>query len=1037
MVADFVPGNIVQIELKDFLTYDHVIFKCHPNLNLICGPNGSGKSSLVCAIVLGLAGRPEMLGRAKDIKSFVKAGKLNGEVHITLQQQRGTTKISRYFNNKSNTTTFMQDNCKVTKGVITDLVAGLNIKLDNLCQVLPQEKVGHFSQLSMKERLKETEFIIGGEELVKLHADVVDQLKNTSNLDGELVTKRSKLSNLKEQNHLLENQVEFFRQSEQMKLEHAAMKLAYNDTLYQESNESLVQLQADEQIVSTELAGVRNRTAAYQTQTNKLKEAVESATDIAAKHSVQLSDFLKKMRKSLDKIDLFEEKITDALSNIKNIHDKDKEAIAQIQQDTQTIANLKIQLERHLEQTPQLQSQQQALHSEADALVEQSMVLDDKSLEIQSRISILTNKSSQIRRNKQNDELELRKCDQIKDRRLDLIRRQNADVIVAYNYIQKNAHNFRGTVLGPILLEMSVEPKYATPVESLLGRNLLIFLCDEPSDYELLLKEFTDRLGLKVDVKIVSTNQPSPNDTQFAQYGFDLLLSSVVTCPLLVSQYLKNDFDFHKIPLKSDGQLANYDRCRAMYPRFILSNQCHMTQRSKYGNNALSTKSFTMNNPRYLVDVVDTQKMQELEQNIKDHNLELEQLMREHREVENENKQQSVLINKLNDKKRATDQELRSVHQKLKLGDNLRLNINIKNDEIDVLQNRAPIEPQIAKEEQDINKLHIDKAVELVRESQLLSKLKEMTTNACKSQIVLNHSELEMTQFRDQHQDETNALNRLQGSVRQMKLKIEEIRDETFKFKEKRDKALSKASTEVKACLESSEYPDIPLVQLQVQIVQIEKRLQGILNNGMAQDVLQYEERQKEITRLEREIEKMLGQIERGQTATIEMKQDLIGRITNMVSSVAIKFKAAMLEIDCHGDIKLDKTENPEDLESWGIDILVKFRKQEKLQSLSAFRQSGGEKSVSTMLYLMSLSADKMGFRVVDEINQGMDPRNERLVHQLIVKSACHQVEGSTQYFMITPKLLTNLEYDAQMAVHYIYTGDWIPEDGINFNNYL
>ena len=41
----------------------------------------------------------------------------------------------------------------------------------------------------------------------------------------------------------------------------------------------------------------------------------------------------------------------------------------------------------------------------------------------------------------------------------------------------------------------------------------------------------------------------------------------------------------------------------------------------------------------------------------------------------------------------------------------------------------------------------------------------------------------------------------------------------------------------------------------------------------------------------------------------------------------------------------------------YGIEILVKFRAEEALTVLTPHHQSGGERSVATMLYLMSLQA--------------------------------------------------------------------------------
>ena len=65
-------------------------------------------------------------------------------------------------------------------------------------------------------------------------------------------------------------------------------------------------------------------------------------------------------------------------------------------------------------------------------------------------------------------------------------------------------------------------------------------------------------------------------------------------------------------------------------------------------------------------------------------------------------------------------------------------------------------------------------------------------------------------------------------------------------------------------------------------------------------------------------------------------------------------------------------------------------------------------------------------FRVVDEINQGMDPRNERMVHERMVDIACQ--ERTSQYFLVTPKLLSGLKFHPKMKVHVINSGEHIPD---------
>ena len=108
----------------------------------------------------------------------------------------------------------------------------------------------------------------------------------------------------------------------------------------------------------------------------------------------------------------------------------------------------------------------------------------------------------------------------------------------------------------------------------------------------------------------------------------------------------------------------------------------------------------------------------------------------------------------------------------------------------------------------------------------------------------------------------------------------------------------------------------------------------------------------------------------------------------------------------------------------------------------------------------MSLqSLTRSPFRVVDEINQGMDPRNERLVHKRMVNIACGNSDadgdeftaqgidddaeidgqspdgqqgkssGGSQYFLITPKLLNGLEYARGMRVLCIASGEYMPQE--------
>lgn len=62
-------------------------------------------------------------------------------------------------------------------------------------------------------------------------------------------------------------------------------------------------------------------------------------------------------------------------------------------------------------------------------------------------------------------------------------------------------------------------------------------------------------------------------------------------------------------------------------------------------------------------------------------------------------------------------------------------------------------------------------------------------------------------------------------------------------------------------------------------------------------------------------------------------------------------------------------------------------------------------------------------------LDQGMDARAERAVHNSLVEVTCK--EDSSQYFLITPKLLPDLRYDERMKILCVNNGEWLPEEKV------
>lgn len=187
----------------------------------------------------------------------------------------------------------------------------------------------------------------------------------------------------------------------------------------------------------------------------------------------------------------------------------------------------------------------------------------------------------------------------------------------------------------------------------------------------------------------------------------------------------------------------------------------------------------------------------------------------------------------------------------------------------------------------------------------------------------------------------------------------------------------------------------------------------------------QFDERKKAIERLQSKIATNTSKLEGLEARITEVRSEWEPQLDALIEEISAAFAHNFDRIGCAGEVGVHKDV---DFDLWSIEIRVKFRENETLQLLDQHRQSGGERSVSTIFYLMALqSLARSPFRVVDEINQGMDPRNERMVHERMVEIACK--EHTSQYFLITPKLLTNLKYDRRMKVLCIASGEYMPSD--------
>ena len=217
---------------------------------------------------------------------------------------------------------------------------------------------------------------------------------------------------------------------------------------------------------------------------------------------------------------------------------------------------------------------------------------------------------------------------------------------------------------------------------------------------------------------------------------------------------------------------------------------------------------------------------------------------------------------------------------------------------------------------------------------------------------------------------------------------------------------------------------DLPILQESIRMIEDEADAIMCPNEAVLED---YRARQRQAEEIEAGL---VGQERSLGTAVAEidaLRAKWTPKLRRLVDTINENFKRNFAAIGCAGEVRLREDPIGDRVDLWKLEIWVKFRAATDMHILDAHRQSGGERSVSTMLYLISLQElTRAPFRVVDEINQGMDPVNERKIFKRMTDAASK--DSTPQTFLLTPKLLNNLKYTEDCTVLCIFNGPWIAD---------
>lgn len=1026
----FTKGAIVRIHLKDFMTYNEVEFIPGPNLNLILGPNGTGKSTIVSAICLGMAGKPSTIARASNLAGYVRHGANKATISIELHNPDGQNFfVAREITSENKSTWKFQDKA-VSSAQIEQIIHKLHIQVDNLCQFLPQEQVQNFSRMKDKQLLIGTMKAVGKPEL----EEQFEELTNMQSALGSESLNQGKdeleLKKLQEENERWESDVKSFKEREKLKNNVKTMEKKKVWLTYKEEARHFIELQEQ----AKEISGRYDRAAAhFQPLEKQIAEKEKTLQNTEHALRLQREKFNQKMgslNQEFFRVDAYKQKMETYAAELQTQRLAERKRIENENNFRQQISNLENEMEELNEQE----------HSVGDRLREVDFKLKEISPQetaVAQRKHQVTEEMRRIRNEIVEYQSKIKNIEDVDRNRLNMLRGEGLTPIYhAVIWLRENKNKFRAPIYEPPLISLSVKNSaMAMYVENSIGFNdLKAFFCENKDDMNDLMKILREEKNLAINVVHSPRNDNEPSTSEFQprmaisdlkKLGFYSFLRELFVGPEPVVRYLCKMYKVHNIPVGDHTTYENFgvirDQYGSLFPTFFGDNKLISIRTSRYRRDAITQVS-EVRPSRFLGQSVDVHALQQLRATI----AELEQRMAEAKSAHDAICEEETVINRTRENllqqkrscqaiaanRRVVVSRLERIRNQLRISEKDAIDLDA--EERNVKQKCGVSVRTFCGKMKDLSAI-VEQLLVLDRERESLHifiDILRLEIRLWQTQLAQKKEQIKVLK------DEKDAADRL---AREAKLKAKQAQEDCFR-------ALRIRHREELPHDLREEFDTLPatIPELDDAIGSANARIQ-LMGRADEQIVRDYEEREILIQQLTQKIYNLNNRASTMKEKMEKLKGVFLPPLLDLVSRINNSFGRYYASMKCAGEVCLFTGEgnNGDDFKNYGIKIRVKYRSSEPLLDLSANHHSGGERAVATALYMLAMQElTQVPFRCVDEINQGMDPINERRVFDLLVETACR--ETSAQYFLLTPKLLPGLDYSPNMKIHFVQNGEFV-----------
>jgi structural maintenance of chromosomes protein 5 len=1067
------PGAIVRIKVTNFVTYTFAEFFPGPNLNMVIGPNGTGKSSLVCAICLGLGWGPVHLGRAKEVSEFIKNGCREATIEIELQKAESgkhslrNPVFTRNIKREGNKSTYFINGDLSNNRKVMTLAKEFSVQIDNLCQFLPQDRVTEFSQMSPTDLLFSTQRAVAPE-LVKHHENLCKVRDRQKKLTESRKQDKEQLKNYESRQEGQRLEVENTRRHAEVKqrmewLEKCRPMTQYRDAVEKSraAKELQRQLAAELQQLEKEVAPALRR----------VNEKEEYEKDTRALKDYREKD-LKKGEAVCDKLEKDMEGFDDKLKEYDGLITAEKRSNAAKKREKTKIQGQILSLAQQIEEAPE-HFDPVAINEEIRRKTNQERDLKASLDENRERLLALNAQGKGNLKAIEALNKRLAGLDTEAGKQLSKLERLSKDTHRAWEWVQKHPEEFQKPVYGPLMVECSVkDPKMVRAMEAFFQPNhfkIITVQCQQ--DFETCQRQFVREMKLHdFSVRVCSNDSldrfrpPMPVE-RIQELGLDGWAIDHLEGPPAVIAMLCNEFSIHQnaIGLRDISEAQYQGLAKVGMQSFVAGGTSYrLINRAEYGEAGKSTSTRATRPPQIWTDQpVDGGLKAEIHRQInekKQENSELRDTGRElkatitqtieqhaplEREIDSLKKDKAARQKAQVDFAQLPQQKL-ELEEKITQLDEFIEGVRTRLDNLQTQCEQAILQKAelAVKYAAAVSKLRVQHASLLEAELMHIEALSDYQTLKSRNEEIHNL----LTTKRNEEKHAEKVAKEKKDAGRELVRQVKALEAEGDKLADEGNPGLKALFTEMVDKHQSPQgyspedlEADIDTIKADLELVQ----------GGDQRVIDEYEKREDRIKLLREKLENSKVEDDEIRGVIHDTREQWEPELDKLVGIMSDKFSENFARIGCAGSVVVHKANAPDeeadedpnveknpdgnglDFANWAIHISVKFREAEPLSLLDSHRQSGGERAVSTIFYLMAMqSLSRAPFRVVDEINQGMDPRNERMVHGRMVDIAAGNGEdgrGGSQYFLVTPKLLNGLKYKPGMTVLCIVSGENMP----------